>query len=136
MRPAPANGYTLIELLVVIGILALLAAIATPMASHLIQTATLRSDTSRLLAGLRQVQDRAIRDQQTISVETSNAGLKISDGASIDLSKSTIAQITTPLIYYPDGTASGGTILLHNGDEKSDVSISWLTGVPRIEGTR
>ena len=136
MRPSPANGYTLIELLVVIGILALIAAIATPMSSHLIQTATLRSDTSRLLAGLRQLQDRAVRTQQMISIEASGAGLKISDGAPIALSKSTMAEIATPLTYYPDGTTSGGAILLHNGDKETDVSITWLTGTARIEGKR
>lgn len=133
MRPVPANGYTLIELLVVIGILALLAAIATPMASTMIQTATLRSDTSQLLAGLRQLQNRAIRTQQTISVEASSAGLQISDGIPIGLSKSTTAEIAMPLIYYPDGTSSGGSILLHNGDKETDVSITWLTGTPRVE---
>lgn len=133
MRSDPVNGYTLIELLVVIGIMALIAAIATPMASHLVQAATLRSDTSRMLTGLRQLQDRAVRTQQAISIESSDVGLKISDGVPVSLSESTKAEVATPIIYYPDGTTSGGTIALHNGSRETDISIAWLTGIALIE---
>ncbi len=134
LQNSSTDGYTLIELLVVMGILALVATIATPVASHMVRAATARSDTYRLITELRRVQALAVRTQQTISVEPTSTTLHISTGQQPALSEAATVEISAPLVYYPDGTTSGGRLSLHDGGLQTDISVAWLTGAITIEG--
>lgn len=125
-------GYTLIELLIVIGILALVAGIATPVTGRVIRTAEAHSDTYRLVALLRKLQNEAVSEQKNVSIAPSNTTLDLSTGEKSPLSNGAIVQSDAPLIYYPDGTTSGGHLILKNGDIVTDIKIAWLTGAIKI----
>jgi general secretion pathway protein H len=128
------SGYTLIELLVVIGILAVVAAIATPVTGHVVRASEARSDTYRLVTLLRQLQNEAASRQEVIKVTASAAVLDISTGQKLTLSNAATIQMLAPLTYYPDGTTSGGNLMLHDGDLATHIKVAWLVGTIHIDG--
>ena len=127
-RRAQERGYTLIELLVVLGILGLVTTVAMPVASQMGRAATLRSDCYRLMSALRHIQEEAVERQETITVEPATGGLKTTKGDTIALSESTSISFEDSLIFYPDGTTTGGHLTISNSSRNLRITVAWLTG--------
>jgi|WetSurMetagenome_2_1015567.scaffolds.fasta_scaffold562396_2 general secretion pathway protein H len=122
------RGYTLIELLVVVGILSVVAAIATPLTTHAINAATARSDSYRTVSTLRHLQSEAVQRQDAITLAPSKSALRTTAGEEIRISDSATVEVPEPVRFYPDGTTSGGRIILHNGSRTTEIELAWLTG--------
>ncbi len=125
-KATDANGYTLIELLAVIGILSLVAAVATPIATNVVRSATARSDAYLVMSALRRCQGEAVARQQTIILTATSDILDHS--RDFRLSDTTAIEFKEPLTYFPDGTSSGGRLVLHNGTRQATIIVAWLTG--------
>lgn len=115
------RGFTLIEMLVVLTIVALIAVVGA---------ATLQRKPSAL------TRQRAAIQIKTAAEDARRQAISSGRPAVLDLSTLPAAKggITLndaqkgakPLLaFYPDGSSTGGTILL---DERPLVSINWLTG--------
>lgn len=128
MRQSNQDGYTLIELLVVIGILALVASVATPIASHVVQAANARSDAYLLMSGLMRLQNEAVTSGKAITLAPSATFAADLTARGIGLSDSAVIELKQPISYYTDGTSSGGRLVLHQGEHQITIDVAWLTG--------
>ena len=140
------GGFTLIELVVVIALLALVAAIAVPSASRLIDLSSPSDDVERLAAALRQARMAAIVEGRPRHVFIDPAHRQWRHGKDVTTFDS-IASITTAvppvgrrangmssIVFLPDGSATGGRIALGDGHRRRIVTIDWLTGNVAIAG--
>ena len=139
MRMRPARGFTLLELLVVVTILA--------MASTLVglnfggDRLSLDAVARTLVTDLRYVRSRAmVANVDTALVVDLDRGAYFSRAAKIEreLPESVALELTVDrrdadgrqgrIVFYPDGSSSGGKVRLSRNGRGIDVSTAWLNG--------
>jgi general secretion pathway protein H len=124
-----STGFTLLELLVVLAIAGLMVSIAMPFTVRTIENAQLRADAREVVSDLRQLRQRAIDRQQMIEVTSLSENAWPQAGRAIRHRARFIAESRArTLIFYPDGTSSGGTLRLREGSRSVDVNVAWLSG--------
>lgn len=133
MRRFQESGFTLIELLVVLAILGLMASIAMPFTVRAIEDARLRADARQLTNELRQLQQNAIDRREPIELRALPGLLQLGTPSIKPLSPISVESFsltgdTKRVIFYPDGTSSGGVLRLKEGGRSLDIEIAWLTG--------
>lgn len=128
-----ARGFTLLEMLVVLAVLGLALMLLVgrmPGASPAVQA---RAAADRVAAALRGARGRAIRDDRfvTVRLDAPAHALRVGTDAPLALPP-VLAVAGTPAIRFaPDGSASGGRIVLAGGGRRLAVGVDWLTG--RVE---
>jgi general secretion pathway protein H len=144
---ATENGWSLVELLVVLAILALVAAVAlpgTPMVGRepspsLVaadMAARLRAARSMAIAQNRDVAFALDTDRRTYGV--AGVGAPQTIPATIGLSVTTARTLVREnsnalLVFFRDGTSTGGTIRLADQHQAVAIGVEWLTGAVHIE---
>jgi prepilin-type N-terminal cleavage/methylation domain-containing protein len=103
MRRSSNNGFTLLELLIVITILAFMTTLVG-VNLHGRERTDLESVARTLLTDLRYVRSRATVDERDIAGSRAR------------------------IVFYPDGSSSGGEIHLSNNGRELEVATSWLNG--------
>jgi general secretion pathway protein H len=121
--PNSMSGYTLLELLVVLAMIGLVAALAAPLVGTAIASATINADTRTLVTYLRAQKQLAQSLQQPIAIDgtTASHAAELSGQAKLSIADA-------PLEYFPDGTTSGGRIILREYGQTRTVIVAWLTG--------
>jgi general secretion pathway protein H len=142
MRSPAEAGFTLLELLIVLGIMALAAGFAMPLATRPAGDATLTATARKLAADMRMARASAIRDnaERTLTLDLARRrfwvdGLTdaspIAGGIVIDV-VTVRAEQRSPsqgrLRFFPDGSATGGTVMLTGGGRSVTVKLDWMTG--------
>lgn len=142
--PARANGYTLLELLVVMLMIGLVASLATSLMPSQNSQWRLATD-ARKVAGLiaeardqarltgRLVRLEAAADGETLTREGAKQALRLASGTTakvLPLVRQDPAQ--QALLFFPDGSNSGGTVELRSGTASLRISVDWLTGRPHV----
>ena len=118
-----AGGFTLLEMLVVIAVMAVILLLVTgygPPRSHRLETmaaaqnvaGTLRADRGQAIA-----QGRAVRFTLPRLPKDVSATIEAPPGG---------------IVFAPDGSASGGRVLLQNDGQSAVISADWLTGQVHI----
>lgn len=140
------HGFTLIEMLVVLALLSLAAVIAAPMADGSRKAKALAATAAELASELRSARATAVRSNiaQTLTIDTASRHY-LRDGwqasrafpPHLDIALDTIrGEQSGPnsgrIRFYPDGSATGGRIVLGNGPHTAVVSVDWLTGGTRV----
>ncbi len=110
--PYVSNGFTLIELLIVMAIMSLMAVLVVINAAGKND----RQNEVNLIRDLQILRQEAINSSQTRIYEPSNNAFLYSPAVSD----------SSTLIFYPDGSSTGGDILSEDG--KKLVSINWYDG--------
>ncbi len=131
-RHRPDAGYTLIELLVVLAIMGMIAGVALPLLSAGrpgIETKAL----ARAVAG-----DLALARQDAIGRNTERHVVLRRSGSRYALWPAgtwhalppgiTLSMQAREIAFYPDGSTSGGTILVSGGGVRRRVDVRWPTG--------
>jgi prepilin-type N-terminal cleavage/methylation domain-containing protein len=125
-------GFTLLEMLVVIGLMSLIAMIVVPDVQHELALMQLRETASTLEANLRVVRSDALRSDQpvTFSLSSDGRGYGWGEGevrripAQIDLRMPKGQTI----LFYGDGTSSGGAIVISSGGRGIPINVDDATG--------
>jgi general secretion pathway protein H len=136
----------LIELLVVLAILALISTIVLPRA-HVVRGPSLGLVAADMAAKLRAARITAIAQNRDVAfaldTDTRTYGVA-GTGAPRTLPAAIAVSVTTAreyiretkeahLVFYSDGTSSGGTIRLTDQNQAVAIGVEWLTGAVHIE---
>jgi len=140
-REGSQAGFTLLEMIVVLVVVALIAAIFVgrmPVRSHGLER---RALVDAMVEALRGARGRAIGGNRpiTIAVNGEHGRFTVEGGPTIQL-PDTVAMIAaagpageagkqlTGIRFAPDGSSSGGRIVLADGKRHTSIGIDWLTG--------
>ena len=133
-------GFTLVEMLVVLALLALVMAIAPPLLGARQGEAQLAAAARELAAALRETRSLALRDGRTevFVIDAAAGAFRAGPGAVRHLAPglalaavSGDRQAPQPIgaiRFFADGSSTGGTLLLLQGERRSHVTVDWLTG--------
>ena len=135
MPPIGERGFSLIELIVVIGVLSIALAAAVPLAASLQHSVAIDVAAREVMLGLRAARATAIygNKEATFTLDGA-AGQYWSDAAPVR--KKLPAQVVFSseqrtvgeIRFFPDGGASGGTIVLTDARRYASIQIDALTG--------
>jgi general secretion pathway protein H len=139
-----AAGFTLVEMLVVLVILALVVTTAVPLLSRGSDTLRLDTASSELAAALRATRAAAIvqggEATLKVDVERRTFGSAVLQQHSIapDIAaKLTYAAATRSAAseggfrFFPDGSSTGGDLMLTLNGKQVRLCVDWLTGLVR-----
>lgn len=125
-------GTTLLELLVVMGMMVLLTMLAFPELQRSLDLFQMRETVGLLEANLRMVRSDAVRSGQPITFAMS------SDGTVYGWSEGEVRHVPAgvnvrtangqPIVFYGDGTTSGGQIITSTIDRRVAIDVHDATG--------
>jgi len=134
-------GFTLVELLVVLAIAALLMAAVPALFSAAFPGLELKSAARRTAATLRLARESAIRQgaETEVLVDVEARQLELKGYRNLSLPSSLTLQLETAaremhdeqrgvMRFFPDGSSTGGRIILAYHDHGYQVGVTWLTG--------
>lgn len=141
-QPAPAHGFTLVELLVVLAVAGLLLAVVPPLISASMPGIELKAAARRTAGALRLAREVAIahgRDAAWVVDVESNAYRidgdhrrgRLPGGLEIELvaaEEEMRSDSVGAIRFFPDGSSTGGRVILKRGDGGYQVGVNWLTG--------
>ncbi len=139
-------GFTLLELLVVIVLVGLLVSLVPPRLSGAFSSAQIRATVRELVATLRLARGQAIHQGQPVTcfldLEQKRFGLRgrakqheLPDNLRVRLTtaRSTLKNDgSVGIRFMPDGTATGGEIVLQREDQRYVIHVDWITGRVRV----
>lgn len=135
------RGFTLVELLVVLAIAALAMAAVPSLFSAAMPGLEMKSAARRTLTSLRLTRELAIRQGTDLAliVDVEERRLDVPGHRSLSLPKrlelrleaaerEMIDEQRGAIRFFPDGSSTGGRILISLGDSGYQVGVTWLTG--------
>lgn len=143
-------GFSLLELLAVMAIMAALAAIATPNVWKRPPGGDLRASALDMASLMRAARGEAMKSgvARAVTVDL-GAHAYWADGIARrrTFDRNLAVEAVMPqsakadngvgrFTFYPDGSASGGSVVLHDGDREAIVAVSWLTGAAEVKWQR
>lgn len=132
----PQRGFTLFEMLVVILLISLAVGVLGLGARQAVQAANERRVVGQMVDALRTtragaiVSGRAARTEFDLQRLTFQAPGRAPHAwpPSLQVSLHTAEQVASAVEFYPDGSSTGGNLLLANGSRRWRIDIGWLTG--------
>ena len=133
-RPAEA-GYTLLELLVVLVVLALLSGIAVAAFPGRADVVELEGAARQVAALVGDARLAATAGGQVVAFDLDGTGrLRLTSGdVPAELPSGVVVELPSEAVrFFPDGSSSGGRLILRSGEHVRAVEIAWLDGSPHI----
>jgi len=144
-----AAGFTLIEMLVVLTVLGLVVGIVISRGPMRSQTLELRSVASQVAQTLRLGRAQAISTNGPVrfAVDIAKRSYALDNGRvmtlppGVGVSVVAVAEETrgkniAAIRFQPDGSSTGGRVVLAEGTRKIQVGVDWLTGRVTIADAR
>jgi general secretion pathway protein H len=145
MEPAPGNdkrgGFTLIELVVALAVMGLALILITGYKAPWSSALGLEGTAAELASGLRLARSQAIADNRPVAfaLDLARHRYRVGGEAPRGLpTKLAIALLTVngekraatigEIRFNPDGSSTGGRIMLADGSRRVAVGVDWLTG--------
>ena len=122
-KPAPDSGFTLMEMMVVIAIMGLILVMVTsfgPPRSHRLEA---RAAAEQVAQAMRAARGQAVAQGEDVTLVVPS------------LPKFLTVTVQPPggIVFAPDGSASGGRVLLDGDGRETVISADWLTGGVKID---
>lgn len=131
VRPATDDGFTLIEMIVVLVVLALVGTIVLARGPMHSATLDLRAQARTMASDMRRARADAIAKDQdvvfTVDADRRDYGVQHGTRHALATAVGIDGQVA-PIVFHADGSASGGTITLSEGERRLAVRVDWLTG--------
>ncbi|NEX17239.1 MAG: type II secretion system protein GspH [Halochromatium sp.] len=141
-KPLAPRGFTLVELLVVLALGGLLLALTPPLITAALPGVELKAGARRAAGALRQTREIAIAtgSEAVWLLDTESGRYQIEDQARFGAFPSGIDielvaardelrnERLGGIRFFPDGSSSGGRVILKRGDGGYQVGVNWLTG--------
>lgn len=132
----PQRGFTLFEMLVVILLISLAVGVLGLGARQAVQAANERRVVGQMVDALRTTRAGAILSGRAARTEFDLQRLTFQAPGraphawppSLQVSLHTAEQLASAVEFYPDGSSTGGNLLLANGSRRWRIDIGWLTG--------
>ncbi|MEI7035431.1 GspH/FimT family pseudopilin [Fulvimonas yonginensis] len=144
-RASRAHGFTLLEMLAVILLIGIAAAAVSVSVSQGLASARVRAASVELAAALRATRAQAIvkGKDQTFDLDIRDASYTAAGGHEVRLPKGMRLSITSAredqpddhtgrIRFFPDGSSTGGHIVLQRGGRRWQVNVAWLTGAVSV----
>jgi general secretion pathway protein H len=139
MKSGSTSGFTLLELIVALAIAAALFAVVIPSlrpnrSAQLVSSAHTLADAlrlSRMRAIASNRPDAFLVDTQHNAYRIENRTYRLPSGIRVGLYTASDATVGRPLgaiRFFPDGSSTGGGVLLESDQAGYDVLVDWLTG--------
>ena len=135
----PDAGFTAIELIVALTILGLAYALASPLIAGLFDRPGLDRSTSRVIAALSEARSTAIVTSHPVRFTAAGGGWrfagrsgKVAKGIALGIRAGSRANAPARgITFFADGSATGGWVMLAQGERRALVRVDWLTGAIR-----
>jgi general secretion pathway protein H len=144
-RKVHARGFTLLEMLAVLLLIALAAGAISVSVSKGLSSARVRAASAELAAALRATRAQAIvkGEDQTFDLDIRTASYRAAGGHEVKLPRGMRLSITSAredqpdghtgrIRFFPDGSSTGGHIVLQRGARRWQVNVAWLTGAVSV----
>lgn len=136
------KGFTLVELIVVLAIGGLLLSLTPPLITAALPGVELKAGARRAAGALRQTREIAIAsgveatwllDIETGQYRVEDQGRQGSLPEGIEIKLVTTrdeirSERLAGIRFFPDGSSSGGRVILKRGEGGLQVGVNWLTG--------
>lgn len=134
--PGASRGFTLLEMLVVIVLMSIGIGVVGFGLHKGLQQAGDRQLLGQMVQALRTTRSAAIISGQTretsfdLDRRTFQAPGKRPQQwpAEVGVQLNTAADLNAAVAFYPDGSSSGGNVLVFQGERRWRIDIGWLTG--------
>jgi general secretion pathway protein H len=145
-RPGAEDGFSLVEMLVVLAILGLAAAASGPALDAVLPARRLERAAEALRAEIDRLRGEALRTGRTlhltldgpanrfVSSRAGAAAIPVAAALRVDVPHTKRGE-AGDIRFLPDGSSSGGRIVLTRGTASRVLVVSALTGLVRGEGT-
>lgn len=150
-KRSPARGFTLIELMLVLVVMGLLVGLTPPLFEKAFPSLKLKAATRDLAQEMRFIQQSAILTGQVTKVrfdlqnnayrsDLVNQGetRQLPDGLHFIQDENAVSISGEQILvfeFFPDGSSSGGKLILGNGARRLAISVDWLTSRIRVIGS-
>lgn len=132
------SGFTLLEMLAVLVLISIAFMLLASGITRGLAHARERQSVNELLQSLRQARTQAIVEGRPMSLlfDLNSTCYRVEQFPPRCLSAGTQLRIETAeglgkdvtLIFYPDGSSSGGNLSLKNESREARIDVGWLTG--------
>lgn len=144
-----SRGFTLLEVLVVVALMAVIASLAAPLLVRAVSGMEAQVSARQVAATLRKSRSQAIIENRdmAVTVGVDDRSIRIGGDAVEKLPDNVRVRIysarseqedenTAGIRFFPDGSSTGGEIVLQDGKSVYHVRVEWLTGqVAIVKGT-
>jgi general secretion pathway protein H len=135
------RGFTLLEMILVLVVAAIVAVVAVPNLQPAIANMQLKSATSDVASALRHTRGMAVNrgreaefvlnvNQHFYKIAGRHKPYSLPSDVKLSLFTADflMSEGQGSIIFYPDGSASGGRVTLEGAGKKRLVDVNWLTG--------
>jgi len=142
VRPSTCfHGFTLIELVVVMALAALLIGVVPPLIGAAFPGVQLKSAARSTAGGLRLAREEAIRSGHDVAfvLDVEDRRYRVGDDSPVSLPSGLTFKLEAAssemrddqiggVRFYPDGSSTGGRVVISHDGHGYQVGVTWLTG--------